>query len=102
MNRMKELEEEKLRLKKMYAKSGLKIKLPRTLFQNSGEASLQRDLACRAKLEYDISIRIACDVLSICTTCYFYKPILSDENTEIEDWLNRLTRTHKYCAPFSL
>ena len=55
----------------------------------------RRELACRAKLEYNISIRIACDVLSISSTCYFYKPTLSDENAEIEDWLKRLTHTHK-------
>jgi len=33
--------------------------------------------------------------LSISTTCYFYKPTLSDKNAEIEDWLRRLTETHK-------
>ena len=55
----------------------------------------RRELACRAKLEYNISIRIACDVLSISSTCYFYKPTLSDENAEIEDWLKRLTQAHK-------
>ena len=55
----------------------------------------RRELACRAKLEYNVSIRVACDVLSIITTCYFNRPTLSDENTEIEDWLLRLTQTHK-------
>lgn len=55
----------------------------------------RRELACRAKLTYGVSIRIACDVLSISTTCYFYKPTLVDENAEIEDWLKRLTTTHK-------
>ena len=55
----------------------------------------RRELACRAKLTYGVSIRIACDVLSISTTCYFYKPTLVDENAEIEDWLKRLTTAHK-------
>jgi putative transposase len=55
----------------------------------------RRELACKAKLEYDVSIRIACDVLSISSTCYFYSPILSDENAEIEEWLMRLTQAHK-------
>ena len=55
----------------------------------------RRELACRAKVEYDVSIRVACDVLSISTTCYFYKPTLVNENAEIEDWLKRLTTTHK-------
>ena len=55
----------------------------------------RRELACRAKVDYDVSIRVACDVLSISTTCYFYKPTLVNENAEIEDWLKRLTTTHQ-------
>ena len=46
-------------------------------------------------MEYGVSIRVACEVLSISTTCYFYKPTLVNENAEIEDWLKRLTTTHK-------
>jgi putative transposase len=46
-------------------------------------------------VEYGVSIRVACEVLSISTTCYFYKPTLVNENAEIEDWLRRLTTTHK-------
>jgi putative transposase len=46
-------------------------------------------------VEYDVSIRVACEVLSISTTCYFYKPTLVNENAEINDWLKRLTTTHK-------
>jgi putative transposase len=41
------------------------------------------------------SIRVASEVLSISTACYFYKPTLVNENGKIEDWLKRLTRTHK-------
>ena len=55
----------------------------------------RRELACRAKVEYGVSTRVACEVLSISTTCYFYKPTLVNENAEIEDWLKRLTTTHK-------
>ena len=46
----------------------------------------RRELACRAKAEYNVSIRVA---------CYFYKPTLIDENSEVEGWLKRLTTTHK-------
>jgi putative transposase len=53
-----------------------------------------RELVCRAKLNYGASIRVACEVLSISTTCYFYKPTLVDENAAIEGWLKRLTITH--------
>ena len=58
----------------------------------------RRELACRAKVEYDVSIRVAFDLLSISTTCYFYKPTLVNENVKIEDWLKRLTTTHKRCG----
>jgi putative transposase len=46
-------------------------------------------------VEYGVSIRVACEVLSISTTCYFYKPSLVNENAVIEDWLRCLTTTHK-------
>jgi putative transposase len=49
-------------------------------------------------VEYGVSIRVAYDVLSISTTCYFYKPTLVNENAEIEDWLKRLTMTNKRWA----
>ena len=52
-------------------------------------------MACRARMEYDVSIRAVCDALLVSATCYFYKPTLVNENAEIEDWLRRLTRTHK-------
>ena len=46
-------------------------------------------------MEYGVSIPVAGEVFSISTTCYFYKPTLVNENTEIEDWLRRLTTPHK-------
>lgn len=42
-----------------------------------------------------MSIRVACDVLSISMTCYAYQARLSDENAVIADWLLRLTSAHK-------
>ena len=47
-------------------------------------------------MEYGVSIRVACEVLSISTACYIYKPTLVNENAEIEGWLKRLTTTHKH------
>ena len=41
------------------------------------------------------SICLACTTFSISQTCYYYKPLLSDENEEIADWLLRLTTCHK-------
>jgi len=42
-----------------------------------------------------ISIRMACSTFSISQTCYYYQPLLSDENEEIADWLLKLTTCHK-------
>ena len=55
----------------------------------------RRELAHKVKMIYSVSIRVACNVLSISTTCYHYQAKLSDENEEIADWLLRLTETHK-------
>lgn len=52
-------------------------------------------MAQRARAQYDISIRLACTVFSISETCYRYKAKLCNENTEIADWLLRLTATYK-------
>ena len=59
------------------------------------KAAQRRELAYRAKLTDGVSIRITCDVLSISTTCYFYKTTLLDENAKIENWLTRPMQTHK-------
>lgn len=48
-----------------------------------------------------MNIRIACQVFSISESAYYYRPVLSDENAEITDWLLRLTLTHK-CWGFGL
>lgn len=44
---------------------------------------------------YGISIRFACQCLSISESCYYYDPKFSSENAKIADWLLRLTATHK-------
>jgi len=44
---------------------------------------------------HGISIRFACQCLSVNESCYYYEPILSSENEEIADWLLRLTTAHK-------
>ena len=55
----------------------------------------RRELAHRVKDKYCVSIRVACDVLSISATCYTYQARLSDDNDEIADWLLRLTTANK-------
>ena len=38
-----------------------------------------------------VSIALACRTFEISETCYRCSPLLSDENEEIADWLERLT-----------
>ena len=40
---------------------------------------------------HGVSIALACRTFQISETCYRYSPVLSDENEEIADWLERLT-----------
>ena len=44
-----------------------------------------------AVAQHGVSIALACRTFQIRETCYRYSPILSDENEEIADWLERLT-----------
>ena len=41
--------------------------------------------------QHGVSIALACRAFEISETCYRYSPVLSDENEEIADWLERLT-----------
>ncbi|AGI68237.1 putative IS3-family transposase [Octadecabacter antarcticus 307] len=43
-----------------------------------------------AVMQRGTSIALACRTFQISETCYRYSPILSDENEEIADWLERL------------
>ena len=72
-----------------------KIRVLATLLQKLVKSARSRELACGAKLEYNVSIRIACDVLSISSICYCYKPALSDANVEIKSRLKLLRHAYK-------
>ena len=52
-------------------------------------------MAQKAVNEKRISIRLACWMFSISETCYRYRAKLSSENTEIADWLIRLTHNQR-------
>ena len=45
-----------------------------------------------------VSIALACLAFEINETCYRYSPILSDENEEIADWLERLIENKRTCG----
>ena len=52
-------------------------------------------MANEAVLKHGISVRLACECMSVSQTCYRYQPILSDENAEIAEWLVRLTANQR-------
>ena len=52
-------------------------------------------MAQKAVSARGLSVRLVCLAFGISETCYRYRPILSDENAEIADWLIRLTDNHK-------
>jgi len=45
----------------------------------------------KAVAQRGVSIALACRTFQISETCYRYSPVLSDENEESADWLERLT-----------
>lgn len=57
--------------------------------------SRRRELAQKAVLDRDISIRLSCELFGISETCYRYQPKLNDENTIIADWLMRLAQNQR-------
>ena len=52
-------------------------------------------MAMNAVAQNGVSIALACRAFEISETCYRYSPILSDENEEIADWLERLTENKR-------
>ncbi len=84
MNRMKELEAENQRLKKMYAEERLKAEIRKEALE--GKHALSK---------HGLSIRLTCEIFSISETCYRYQPKLSGDNAHIADWLLRLTTANR-------
>ena len=52
-------------------------------------------MAKTAVARHGISVRLACQCMSVSESCYYYEPRLSSENEEIADWLLRLATVHK-------
>jgi len=61
MKRMRELEDENRRLKKMYAEERLKAEIAKDIIAKSGEASSCRELAC--KVSWNITSAFALFVM---------------------------------------
>ncbi|ASP38540.1 IS3 family transposase [Bacterioplanes sanyensis] len=92
MARMKELEEENRRLKKMYAEERLKAEIiQEAMGKKVVKPQARRMLAQPSVVERKISIRLACRMFAVSETCYRYQPKLSDENADIAHRLIKLT-----------
>ena len=52
-------------------------------------------MAQKAVVQYQISIRLACETFGISQSCDYYEPKLKDENDLIASWLLKLTYAHK-------
>lgn len=94
--RLKELEEENRRLKKMYAEERLKAEIvEEVLEKNVVKPSRRREMAMEAVRRRRIPIRLACVAFGISEACYRYRPKLAIENEEIADHLLRLTHNQR-------
>ena len=96
MARLKELEEENRRLKKMYAEERVKAEIVQeALAKKMVRPSRLREMAKAAVADKDVSIKLACAVFGVSEACYRYQPKLSTENAEIADHLVRLTHNQR-------
>ena len=75
MRRLKELEEENARLKKMYAEEKLKAEII-AASKKMVTPSRHKEMAKRAVAEHGLSIRFACKTFRVSETCYRYQPKL--------------------------
>ncbi|MEW8230631.1 MAG: IS3 family transposase [Candidatus Thiodiazotropha endolucinida] len=96
MKRMKELEAENRRLKKMYAEERLKAEIRKEALEGKLlRPSQRREMAKHALSKHGLSIRLTCEIFGISETCYRYQPKLSGDNAHIADWLLRLTTANR-------
>jgi len=96
MKRMKELEDENRRHKKMYAEEKIKAKIVKEALEKKVvKPSHRREMAKLANKDFSVSICISCNAFGISESCYRYQAKLSTENAEIADWLLRLSTSHK-------
>ncbi|WP_123863484.1 IS3 family transposase [Burkholderia plantarii] len=94
--RMKELEAENARLRKMYVEEKIKAEIVAEALAKKGlRPSCRREMAMHAVSSRDISIRLACEAFRISQACYRYVGRRSAENDEIANWLLRLTDNHR-------
>jgi putative transposase len=112
MARMKELEDENRRLKKLYVEAQLSTDLLKeALAKKVVMPSQRRALAAAVVDAGRTNIRHACETFWLSETAYRYTPVRLDEDALIADWLVRLTtafrdsvasrRCKNWCLPHS-
>jgi len=57
--------------------------------------SQRREMASRAVAEKGASIALACAAFGISESCYRYRQKMQSENTQIADWLVRITDNNR-------
>ncbi|MEJ6610538.1 MAG: IS3 family transposase [Paracoccaceae bacterium] len=96
VSEMKAMADENRRLKRMYAEMSMQNDLLKeALGKKPVRPSQRREMAMIAVKTRAVSIALACRTFEISETCYRYERLLSDENAEIADWLERLTANRK-------
>jgi len=96
MARMKELEEENKRLKKMYAEERLKAEIvAEALAKKVVAPSQSREMARWVVDQGRATISLACLAFDISQTCFRYQAKLNAEKDVIADWLVRLTTNQR-------
>ncbi|WP_435637858.1 IS3 family transposase [Carnimonas bestiolae] len=96
MARMKELEAENARLRKMYVEEKIKAEIvSEALGKKRVRPSIRREMARAAVQSRGISIRLACEAFTISQTCYRYVSKRNVENEQIAHWLLKLTDNNR-------
>ncbi len=96
MARMKELEAENARLKKMYIEEKLKAEIvTEALAKKWWAQSHRREMTQRAVRDKAIPIRLACEAFRVRESCYRYEAKSNAENELIANWLIRLTDNNR-------
>lgn len=91
MARMKELEAENARLRKMYIEEKLKAEIVAEALEKLVRPSRRSEMAKRFVQERGVPIKLACEAFKVSEACYRYISKRKPENEEIANWLLRLT-----------
>ena len=100
MGRMKELEEENRRLKKLYIEAQIKADIiSEARLKKTLRPSRRREVARWAVEERGRTSRFACEAFGLSESVYRYRPQRNVENDRIGEWLVRLTKNVALTRP---